>query len=227
MPRMTGGEAAAATLVNLGVRHVFGIVSVHNLPLYEALSRHPDIEVVNVRHEQAAAHAADAYCRTTGELCVVLTSTGPGAVNAMAGLYEAAFVSSRVLMITGQIESRFLGKGKGFLHEHENQADMLRTICRSVATVRHTEDVSKEIARVADDIRSGRPQPGAVEIPIDLQYRVAEIELHGSREVPRLVPDEALLVDAAARLSAAERPIIWAGGGVNIAGASAELVELA
>ena len=224
---MNGGAAVAETLARLGVRHVFGIVSVHNLPTYDALSLHDDIEVVNVRHEQAAAHAADAYSRATGELCVVLTSTGPGAVNAVAGLYEAAFVSSRVMMITGQIESRFLGKGKGFLHEHETQAEMLRTICREVSTIRHTEDISREIARVADDIRRGRPQPGAVEIPIDLQYRVAEVELHGSPEVPRLVPDEALLDQAAARLASAERPMIWAGGGVNIAGASAELTALA
>lgn len=227
MARMTGGEAAAATLANLGVRHVFGIVSVHNLPTYDALSRRDDIEVVNVRHEQAAAHAADAYSRTTGELCAVLTSTGPGAVNAVAGLYEAAFVSSRVLMITGQIESRFLGKGKGFLHEHETQAEMLRTICRSVATIRHTEDISREISRVADDIRSGRPQPGAVEIPIDLQYRTAEVELFGSVDVARLQPDGALLDQAAEQLSAAERPIIWAGGGVNISGAADELTALA
>ena len=227
MARMTGGEAVAATLARLGVRHVFGIVSVHNLPIYDALSLRDDIDVVNVRHEQAAAHAADAYSRATGELCVVLTSTGPGAVNAVAGLYEAAFVSSRVMMITGQIESRFLGKGKGFLHEHETQAEMLASICRSVATVRHTEDISREIARVADDIRSARPQPGAVEIPIDLQYRIVDVELHGDSEVPRLSPDDVLLQQAAEQLMASERPVIWAGGGVNISGASAELTALA
>ena len=137
MTQMTGGEVVAATLARIGVRHVFGIVSVHNLPIYDALSLRRDIEIVNVRHEQAAAHAADAYSRASGELCVVLTSTGPGAVNAVAGLYEAAFVSSKVLMITGQIESRFRGKGKGFLHEHETQAEMLRTICRQVSSIRH------------------------------------------------------------------------------------------
>jgi len=224
---MTGGEAVAATLANLGVRHVFGIVSVHNLPIYDALSRRDDVEVVNVRHEQAAAHAADAYSRATNELCVVLTSTGPGAANAVAGLYEAAFVSARVMMITGQIESRFLGKGKGFLHEHETQADMLRSVCREVVTVRHTEDISRDVARVADDIRRGRPQPGAVEIPIDLQYRVADVELAGSSDVERLAPDAALLDQAAEQLSAAERPVIWAGGGVNLAGAASELTALA
>ena len=224
---MTGGEVVAATLAKIGVRHVFGIVSVHNLPIYDALSLRDDIEIVNVRHEQAAAHAADAYSRASGELCVVLTSTGPGAVNAVAGLYEAAFVSSKVLMITGQIESRFRGKGKGFLHEHETQAEMLKTICREVSSIRHSEEISKEIARVADDIRFGRPQPGAVEIPIDLQYKMVDCEIVGSEEVPALVPEESLLKEAARQLSRAERPIIWAGGGVNIAGASKALTALA
>ena len=228
MSEMTGGEAVAATLARLGVRHVFGIVSVHNLPIYEALSVRDDIEVVKVRHEQAAAHAADAYYRATGEMGVLLTSTGPGAANAVPGLYEAAFTSSAVLMVTGQTESRFYGKGKGFLHENDQQVAMLRSVCRSVASVRHPSDISAEIARVADDIRTGRPQPGAVEIPIDFQYaRVGEGPMTGSPEVPRLRPDAALLDDAAERLAAAQRPLIWAGGGVVIADASAELVALA
>lgn len=224
---MTGGQAVAETLSAIGVKHVFGIVSVHNLPIYDALSLQPDIKVINVRHEQAAAHAADAYSRVTGELGVVLTSTGPGAVNAVPGIFEAAFVSSRVMMITGQIESRFRGKGKGFLHEHEKQPEMLDTVCREVASVRYTEDISKELARVADDIRRGRPQPGAVEIPIDLQYRTTDVEIVGSSTVDRVAPDEALVDQAAEILRAASRPVIWAGGGVNIAGAAHELTAFA
>ena len=227
MAMITGGQAVAETLASLGVTRVFGIVSVHNLPIYDALSLHPDIEVTNVRHEQAAAHAADAYSRVTGGLGVILTSTGPGAVNAIAGIYEAAFVSSQLLMITGQIESRFLGKAKGFLHEYEKQPDMLGSVCRAVASVRYTEDISKDIAGVVDDIRRGRPQPGAVEIPIDLQYRTAEVQIVGSPDVERLSPDENLLDQAAELLQQAERPIIWAGGGVNISGAAHELTALA
>ena len=224
---MTGGQAVAETLAAIGVKHVFGIVSVHNLPIYDALSLQPDITVINVRHEQAAAHAADAYSRVTGELGVILTSTGPGAVNAMPGIYEAAFVSSRVMMITGQIETRFRDKGKGFLHEHEQQPEMLRTVCRAVASIRYTEDISSEVARVADDIRRGRPQPGAIEVPIDLQYRTVDVKIVGSPPVERVVPDETVLDQAAEILRAAERLVIWAGGGVNIAGAADELTALA
>ena len=227
MAMMTGGQAVAETLALLGVSKVFGIVSVHNLPIYDAISLHPDIQVINVRHEQAAAHAADAYSRVTGELGVILTSTGPGALNAVAGIYEAAFVSSKLLMVTGQIESRFRGKGKGFLHEYEKQPELLSNLCRTVSSVRYAEDISRDMAAVADDIQRGRPQPGAIEIPIDLQYQSADIDLFASRTISRLVPDEALLNQALGLLENAQRPLIWAGGGVNISGASGELTDLA
>lgn len=225
--RGTGGEVAAAALAAAGVRHVFGIVSVHNIPTYVALEQRDDIRVVNVRHEQAAAHAADACARATGELTAVLTSTGPGAANAVAGLYEAAFASSKVLMVTGQTESRFYGKGKGFLHENERQVPMLRSVCRAVSSVRQVGDIGRAIAAVAHDICSGRPQPGAVEIPIDLQYATGEVEVvtPPAPLVPAAAPE--LIAQAAERLAGAERPLIWAGGGVNISGAQAQLTALA
>ena len=174
---LSGGEAVAATLENLGVTHVFGIVSVHNLPTYDAISRRGSITLVRCRHEQAATHAADGFARATGGLGVVLASSGPGTTNTVSGLYEAQFGSSPVLLVTGQIESRFLGKGKGFLHEAERQAEMLRTVTRRVETVRRTEDIGAVVTAVADDARLGRPQPVAVEMPIDLQYATAAVEV--------------------------------------------------
>src|ERR1700744_6023168 len=127
---MPGGEAVASALELLGVRHVFGIVSVHNLPIYDAIARRATITPIGVRHEQAAAHAADGYARATGELGVVIASTGPGTTNTMTGLFEAGFASSPVLLITGQIESGYLGKAKGFLHEGEQQGLILSSLCR-------------------------------------------------------------------------------------------------
>src|SRR4051794_1549428 len=224
---LSGGEAVAATLENLGVTHVFGIVSVHNLPTYDAISRRGRITLVRCRHEQAATHAADGFARATGGLGVVLASSGPGTTNTVSGLYEAQFGSSPVLLVTGQIESRFLGKGKGFLHEAERQAEMLRTVTRRVETVRRTEDIGSVLTAVADDARVGRPQPVAVEVPIDLQYATAPVEVPPPHEVPRLVVDPDAVERAAAQLAAAERPLIWAGGGVVSAGASAALVALA
>ncbi len=228
MSSMTGGEAVARTLLALGVRHVFGIVSVHNIPIYDAISRLGGITPVAVRHEQGAAHAADGYARATGRLGVAITSTGPGAANAMSGLYEAAFASSPVMMITGQIESRFYGKGKGFLHEAERQLDMLRAVTRRAESVRAAIDIPSTIVRVATDAMTGRPQPVAVEIPIDLQYASVDVPIPDPiTQWPRVAPDLSALDLAAAALRDAERPLVWAGGGVISSGASAELVSLA
>ncbi len=227
MQELTGGEAAVHTLRALGVEHVFGIVSVHNIPVYDAILRLGGITPVAVRHEQGAVHAADGYARATGRLGVAITSTGPGAANAMTGLFEAGFASSRVLMLTGQVESRYLGRGKGVLHEAENQAPMLRTVTRRVESVRFPREIPGAIARVAGDIMTGRPQPGAVEIPIDHQYAKADFDIPHVEAWPRVQPGKTEIAAAAAMLATARRPLIWAGGGVLTAGAEAELQQLA
>jgi acetolactate synthase I/II/III large subunit len=224
---MTGGEAVVCALETLGVRHVFGIVSVHNLPIYDAIARRGTITPIGVRHEQAAAHAADGYARATGELGVVIASTGPGTTNTMTGLFEASFASSPVLLVTGQIDSRYLGKAKGFLHEAEHQRLMLSSLCRRVETVRRTEAIGQAIITAADDIRAGRPQPAAVEIPIDLQYRRAEVVVPGPWADSAYAPDGNAVAKVAEALSAATRPVLWAGGGVVSSGAGPALVALA
>ncbi|MGH9213660.1 MAG: thiamine pyrophosphate-binding protein [Acidimicrobiales bacterium] len=227
---MTGGDAVVAVLRSFGVRHVFGIISVHNLPIFDALARDGSIMVVSTRHEQGAVHAADGYARATGELGVAITSTGPGAANAVSGLYEAAFASSRVLMVTGQIDSQYYGMGKGCYHEADRQLATLRSVTRTTASVNRTGDIAAAIRDVIVDIHTGRAQPGAVEIPIDLQHASAEIEVpdaHDPDDWPAVVPDRAALDQAAALLAQADRPLLWAGGGVVAAGATVELTRLA
>src|SRR6201995_2707432 len=118
--QITGGEAVVSALETLGGRHVFGIVSVHNLPIYDAIARRGTITPIGVRHEQAAAHAADGYTRATGELGVVVASTGPGTTNTMTGLFEAGFASSPVLLVTGQVDRAYLGRSEE--HTSELQA---------------------------------------------------------------------------------------------------------
>ena len=157
MPELTGGEAVYESLRALGVEHVFGIVSVHNIPIYDAIFRGGGITPVSVRHEQGAVHAADGYARATGKLGVAITSTGPGASNGMTGLFEAGFASSPVLMITGQVDTGLYGKGKGVLHEAENQIPMLRTVTRVAESIRRPEDVGETVVRVARQIRTASP----------------------------------------------------------------------
>jgi acetolactate synthase-1/2/3 large subunit len=227
MREMTGGEAVYETLRSLGVQHVFGIVSVHNIPIYDAIERGGGITPVAVRHEQGAVHAADGYSRATGKLGVAITSTGPGATNGMTGLFEAGFASSRVMMITGQIDSQYYGKGKGFLHEAENQLPMLRTLARVAESVRRPEEIGETITRVASDICTGRPQPGAVEIPIDFQYARAHIDIPHVEAWPRIQPNADALAQAVKALNGSKKTVIVAGGGVITADAAVELVQLA
>ena len=234
---MTGGEVVHEVLVRAGVTHVFGVVSVHNLPIYDAIERGGRITPVAMRHEQAAVHAADGYARATGRLGVAVTSTGPGAANGLPGLYEAGFASSPVLMITGQADTPNFGKGRGFVHEADNQAAMLAAVCRRVETVRMRQQIAPALMRVIEDILTGRPQPGSIEIPIDLQYAGREVTPaeQAAVAVPAAMQPDAAAVDAAAALLAgAVRPLIVAGGGVlrsggaqRPAGASAELRALA
>lgn len=227
MSQMTGGEAVYETLRAMAVEYVFGIVSVHNIPIYDAIERGGGITPICVRHEQGAVHAADGYSRATGKLGVAITSTGPGVTNGMTGLFEAGFASSRVMMITGQIDSQYYGKGKGFLHEAENQLPMLRTMTGRTESVRRAEEIGEVIFRVAEQINTGRPQPGAVEIPVDFQYARAEINIPHVESWPRIQPDKEGIARAAAALNGSRRTVIWAGGGVINADAAAELTQLA
>jgi acetolactate synthase-1/2/3 large subunit len=227
MREMTGGDAVYETLRALGVEHVFGIVSVHNIPIYDAIHRGGGITAVAVRHEQGAVHAADGYARATGKLGVAITSTGPGVTNGVTGLFEAGFASSRVMMIAGQIDSVYYGKGKGFLHEAEAQLPMLRTVTGRTESVRRPEEIGEAVFRVAQDVCTGRPRPGAVEIPIDFQYAKAEIDIPHVEAWPRRAPDREAVSKAADAIKGASKVVIWAGGGVLTAGAEAELAQLA
>lgn len=227
MREMTGGEAVYESLKAMGVDHVFGIVSVHNIPIYDAIHRGGGIKAVGVRHEQGAVHAADGYARATGKLGVAITSTGPGVTNGMTGLFEAGFASSRVMMITGQIDSVYYGKGKGFLHEAENQLPMLRTLTGRTESVQRAEEIGAAMFRVASDICTGRPRPGAIEIPVDFQYARTNIDIPHVESWPRTAPNRDAVSKAAEAIGAASKVVIWAGGGVLTAGAEGELKQLA
>lgn len=227
MLEMTGGEAVYESLRALGVEHVFGIVSVHNIPIYDAILRGGGITPIGVRHEQGALHAADGYSRATGKLGVAITSTGPGATNSMTGLFEASFASSRVLMVTGQIDSTYYGKGRGFLHEAENQLAMLRTVTGHAESIRRADEIGHAIFRAASSVMTGRPRPAAVEIPIDFQYARTDIDIPTVEGWPQPRPPREALERAATLLREARRPIIWSGGGVITAGAGDALTALA
>jgi acetolactate synthase-1/2/3 large subunit len=231
----TGGDIVVAALEKLGVEVVFGIPSVHNLPIYEALRRRATIRAITVRHEQSAAGAADGYARVSGRLGVVITSTGPGAANAMGALLEARVSFSPVLHITGQVDSRYFGQGRGFIHEVADQAAMLASVSKWSRMALSTDDIPARLVEAVSAALRPPYGPASVEIPIDLQYASCEAALADA--VPTGVAERARgdvppmhgpSVESAVELiRGSRRPLIWAGGGVVASGAAPELARLA
>ena len=225
MTERTGGEVVVDVLARLGVEVVFGIPSVHNLPIYDAIRRDGRIRSIGVRHEQGAVGAADGFARTTGRLGACLTSTGPGAANAMGGQLEAWASSSPVLHLTGQIDSRFLDKRRGFIHEVPDQLGMMARLSKASHRPLSVDHIGDTVARGAVEAMTCRRGPVSVEIPIDFQYASTESEPVRLECLPlsQSLPDGAEVARAAEIIAGSRRPIVWAGGGVVAADAVDEV----
>lgn len=225
--KMSGGKAVVETLKAEGVDTVFGIISIHMLPIYDTLSQDKSIRLVIPRHEMAGGFMADAYSRVTGKPGVYMTSTGPGAANAMGAVIESWCASSQTLHLTGQIQTYNSGKNKGMLHEVKDQVGMFRATGCEAEHINKTVMIPKAIHHSFQRMRSGRPAPQMIEMPIDQQYSSAEVEIHEPLKATLPVASPEGLDRAANLLAAAKRPVIWIGGGVNLSGAHEELERLA
>ncbi|RSS71628.1 thiamine pyrophosphate-binding protein [Streptomyces sp. WAC06273] len=212
-----GGGLLAAHLKSLGVDTVFGIVSVHNLPLVEAVEADPELRFVPVRHEASAVNAADAHGRARGSIGCALTSTGTGAGNAAGSLIEALSSGTAVLHITGQVESAHLGSGRGFIHETKDQLGMLAAVSTYAATVTSARDAGRVLREASAAALAAPGGPASVEWPIDLQYAVQEDDGESAPAPGAPVPDASALAGARDLLASARRPLIWAGGGATTA----------
>ncbi|MFE8923143.1 thiamine pyrophosphate-binding protein [Streptomyces rochei] len=212
-----GGGLLAAHLKSLGVDTVFGIVSVHNLPLVEAVEADPELRFVPVRHEASAVNAADAHGRARGSIGCALTSTGTGAGNAAGSLIEALSSGTAVLHITGQVESAHLGSGRGFIHETKDQLGMLAAVSTYAATVTSARDAGRLLRAASAAALAAPGGPASVEWPIDLQYAVQEDDGESAPASGAPVPDASALAGARDLLASARRPLIWAGGGATTA----------
>ena len=231
MDHHTGGDAVIDVLAHAGVEVVFGIPSVHNLPIYDAIRRRGGIRAITVRHEQGAAGAADGYARVTGKLGVFITSTGPGAANAMGGLLEAFVSGSPVLHLTGQVETQFLDGARGFIHEVPHQPAMLGALSKRVHRAETSDEIASVVASAIAEALSAPRGPVSVELPIDLQYDDATplpadvlADLLVATEVA--APDQFELDRAIELVKASRRPLVWAGGGAVSSGAELEVAEL-
>lgn len=228
MPILTGGQALVAQLLREGIDMVFGLPGVQLDWAFDALYEARDhIRVIHTRHEQATSYMADGYARTTGKVGTCLVVPGPGVLNAMAGLATAYACNSRVLCVTGQIPSEQIGKGRGFLHEIPYQLETLRSVTKWAARATDPADIPSLVHEAFVQLFTGRPRPVALEIPPDVLQNTADVELVAPVRPSPPDPDPDLIEQAAQLLGRAERPLIFAGGGVLIAEAWNELRELA
>lgn len=224
----TGGQAMARQLAAEGVTHVFGIPGVQLDYASNGLAQFRDqITFINARHEQTTTYAADGYARTTGRIGVALVVPGPGVLNAGAGLVTALACSSKVLLISGQIPGRHIGKGYGLLHEIPDQSGLLASLCRHSTLVTDPGQVAGAIHGAMVRLHGG-PGPVAVELPPEVLSGRTEGAAIGPEPAGTPSPGDAGdLAAAAERLAAAERPLIIAGGGAVAANAWDELPRLA
>ncbi|ONI74889.1 acetolactate synthase [Actinosynnema sp. ALI-1.44] len=225
----TGGDLVVESLVALGARTVFGLPGQHALGLFHAVHR-SSLRYFGSRTEVNAAFAADGHARTTGEVTPLFVSTGPGALQTLAGLQEAASSSVPVLGVSSQIPVAGLGgRRRGFLHELPDQQASFRDVVKHTRVVRSASQIPSAIAeawRIAVTAPTG---PVWVEIPQDVLLGPAGVPAVGDLSVTPvpLVPRPELLAEAARLLQHAQRPVILAGGGVVRSGAQPELLELA
>lgn len=228
--QMTGGQALARQLVLEGITDLFGIPGVQLDWAVDGLREVGNrIRYVVPRHEQAASYMADGYARTTGRIAACMVVPGPGLLNAMAGLATAYACNSRVLAIVGNIHSPAIGKGYGLLHEVRSQSVILGCATKWQAQAATPAEVPLHVREAVKALKSGRPQPVGLEIAPDVLAASGEVALiePPANEDDRLKPDPAAIEKAAALIAGARYPVIYAGGGVLAAGATAALQALA
>lgn len=219
----TVGDLLALFLEGLGVQTVFGVLSVHNMPLLDALARRNRIRYVSARGEAGAVNMADAHARISRTMGVAFTSTGTGAGNACGALIEAATAGTPLLHITGQVNLDYLDRGWGDVHEAPGQFPMLQAVSKAafrVLSAASALDVLRQAVQVACTAPYG---PVSVEIPIDLQGASTHYLPQDLQPLPVQIqrPDPVRMEALARALEGARRPLLWLGGGARHAGAAA------
>ncbi len=227
MARMTAAEAAVRVLEKEGVSVAFGVPGAAINPFYAAMRAHGRIRHILARHVEGASHMADGYTRAVpGNIGVCLGTSGPAGTDMITGLYAAIADSLPILCVTGQAP-------RAKLHKEDFQAIDIETIAKPVTkwavTVREPGLVPRVFQQAFHVMRSGRPGPVLVDLPIDVQTAEIEFDLDTYERLPAYKPraTRRQVEKALDMLEAAERPLIVAGGGVINADASALLVEFA
>src|SRR3954451_2042759 len=199
-------------LEHRGVKHIFGLCGHTNIAVLTALTNSP-IRFINVRHEQIAAHAADAYARITKKASVVLSHLGPGLTNAATGVANAALDSIPMVVIAGDVQSYFHGRHphqEVNLHQDADQYQIYRPFCKRVYRVESARDLPRVIERAFHLAQTGRPGPVLVDVPMDVFSTSLPVDAFNKvpAEIARPTIDDATAERIVAALASAERPVL-------------------
>ena len=229
MTEQSGADILVQALLDLGVEVVFGYPGGAVLPIYDAMFRSGRIRHILVRHEQAATHAAEGYARSTGKPGVVLVTSGPGATNAVTGITDALMDSIPMVVITGQVPTALIGTDA---FQEADTVGITRHCTKHNYLVKDPAQLGPTIHEAFHIATSGRPGPVVVDIPKDVQVATARYTRPGPIQHktyrPQIKAPRAEIDAAVEMLAAAERPILYTGGGIINAGPAASqlLAEL-
>jgi len=227
---LSGAEMVVRALRDEGVKYIYGYPGGALLHIYDAIFRQDDVTHILVRHEQAAAHMADGYARATGKAGVVLVTSGPGATNTVTGIATAYMDSIPMVVISGQVPSTSVGTDA---FQETDMVGVSRPIVKHSFMVKDPREIPEIIKKAFYIAQTGRPGPVVVDIPKDMTNPAEKYEYSYPKKVklrsynPALRGHSGQIRKAMELIAAAKRPIIYAGGGVILGGASQQLTELA
>ncbi|MFC0180410.1 acetolactate synthase 3 large subunit [Thorsellia kenyensis] len=229
MEMLSGGEMLVRSLADQGVKYMFGYPGGAVLDIYDAIHTVGGIDHILVRHEQAAVHMADGYARATGDVGVVLVTSGPGATNAITGIATAYMDSIPLVVISGQVPSSLIG------YDAFQECDMVgisRPIVKHSFMVKHAEEIPEIIKKAFYIASTGRPGPVVIDIPKDTVNPATKFPYSYPKSVklrsynPTVQGHKGQIKRAAQTLIEAKQPVMYIGGGAIAAGVHAKLIKL-
>lgn len=224
----SGAEILLQTLKEAGVQHIFGYPGANTLPVHDCLNE-SCIEHLLVRHEQAAAHAADGYARATGKVGVCMATSGPGATNLVTGIATAYMDSTPMIALTGQVTTNLLGSDA---FQETDIIGITMPITKHSFLLHNVNDIAATVQEALHIATTGRPGPVLIDMPRDImaartqEKEQRDIELPSTDHPPLTGPDKRQLQQIARYLNEAEKPVLIIGGGVKLASAFTEMADV-
>ncbi len=219
----TVADMIAAGLAGMGVKTVFGVISIHNMPILDAIARQGQIRFVPARGEAGAFNMADAYARVTQSLGVVVTSTGIAAGNAAGASVEALSACTPILHITSTVDRAFADRDRAAIHDVPRQPDMLKAISKAYFRMWDGKTAAGTLKAAIRTAMTATCGPVALEIPVDVQRDPCAVPASFKPPyIPKLPPDPAHVGWLVEMIVASRRPMLWLGGGARGASRAAQ-----